>query len=94
MMALDGNERRRITPDKSPTHSVVLRPSRQFNVRDNSPANRHSFHGMTSPLTSPTSRERPEQLKRYSQQLHYPASYTDLPPYCGNHSLAKQLTMR
>lgn len=33
MMALDGNERRRITPDKSPPHSVVLRPSRQFNIR-------------------------------------------------------------
>ncbi|KAK6754841.1 hypothetical protein RB195_013680 [Necator americanus] len=83
MMVLDGNERRRITPDKSPTQSVVLRPSRHFNIRDNSPVNRHSYHGMTSPLTSPTSMQRLGQMKRYSQQLQYSPPYAD--PFSGNH---------
>ncbi|VDM83313.1 unnamed protein product [Strongylus vulgaris] len=87
MMTLDGNERRRITPDTptSPTHgSVVLRNARPFNLRDNSPANRHSYHGITSPLMSP--RERPDQMKRFSQQLlQYPLPYGD--PFCGNNHI-------
>ncbi|KHJ80838.1 hypothetical protein OESDEN_19482 [Oesophagostomum dentatum] len=96
MMTLDGNERRRIAPteNSSPTHStvggsVVLRPARHFSLRDNSPANRHSYHGLTSPLMSP--RERPEQMKRFSQQLQYPLPYAD--PFNGTHlhSLAKQV---
>ncbi|KAK5964567.1 hypothetical protein GCK32_021243 [Trichostrongylus colubriformis] len=92
--------RRSSPPDSTATANVVvLRPQRLYGSRgvttdpdsrqDNSPQNRHSYHGATASLISPVGRDRLSGSlyvpKRFSQPSSWQHSCQGSEPYSLNH---------